>query len=76
MLNKWRQTTGELGTNALRLDGMREPSSGERIASALIGGSNDGQRWSEGLGALLSVSYSSARHASGYTWTHFFVVLL
>ena len=49
MLNKLRQKAGELGANALRLEGMREPSSGERIANALIGGFNDGQRRSEAL---------------------------
>ena len=49
MLNGLRKKAGELGANALQLEGMKEPSSGERIANALIGGIGDGQRRSEAL---------------------------
>lgn len=49
MLNKLREEAGKLGANALRLEGMREPGSGERIANALLTGFNDGQRRSEAL---------------------------
>jgi len=49
MLNKLREEAGRLGANVLRLEGMREPGSGERLANALLGGFNDGQRRSEAL---------------------------
>ena len=78
MLSKLRQKAGELGANALRLEGMREPSSGERIANALIGGFNDGQRRSEAL-ALYCPSLipepatgtdTLVAFLSGHSWHH------
>lgn len=49
MLNGLRKKAGELGANALQLAGMEEPSSGEVIANALLGGLADGQRRSVAL---------------------------
>ena len=44
MIDKLREEAGKLGANAIILDEVREPSTGERAVNALFGGIATGQR--------------------------------
>jgi hypothetical protein len=44
MIDKLREQAGRLGANAIILDEVREPSTGEKAVNALLGGFATGQR--------------------------------
>lgn len=44
MIDRLREEAGKLGANAIVLDELREPGTGERVANALFSGVATGQR--------------------------------
>jgi len=44
MIDKLREEAGKLGANAIILDELREPGTGERVVNALFSGMATGQR--------------------------------
>lgn len=53
MIDKLREEAGKLGANAIVLVGIEEPTAGERLVNAMLGGSTDGERTGEAIAILI-----------------------